>query len=59
MRRYIMAKQRIEKTLVVFTEEEVRRILELARRDDDEEIRQFILKEFVKKVEYILRRRCS
>lgn len=54
-----MAKDRIEKTLVVFTEEEVRRILELARRDDDEEIRQFILKEFVKKVEYILRRRCS
>ncbi len=54
-----MAKQRIEKTLVVFTEEEVRRILELARRDDDEEIRQFILKVFIKKVEHILRRRCG
>jgi hypothetical protein len=54
-----MAKQRIEKTLVVFTEEEVRRILELVRRDDEQEIRQFMLKEFVKKVEYILRRRCG
>lgn len=54
-----MAKQRIEKTLVVFTEEEVRRILEMARRNDEREIRRFILKEFVKKVELILRRRCG
>jgi hypothetical protein len=54
-----MAKDRIEKTLVVFTEEEVRQILELARRDDDEEIRQFMLKVFIKKVEQILRRRCG
>jgi hypothetical protein len=54
-----MAKERIEKTLVVFTEEEARQILELARRDDDEEIRQFMLKVFIKKVEAILRRRCG
>lgn len=54
-----MAKERIEKTLVVFTEEEVRQILELARRDDEEKIRQFMLKVFIKKVETILRRRCG
>ncbi len=54
-----MAKQRIEKTLVVFTEEEVRRILEMAWRNNEREIHHFILKEFVKKVKYILRRRCS
>jgi len=54
-----MAKERIERTLVVFTEEEVRQILELAQRDDDEEIRQFMVKVFIKKVEAILRRRCG
>jgi len=54
-----MAKERIEKTLVVFTEEEVRQILELARHDDDEEIRLFMLKIFIKKIEQILRRRCG
>jgi hypothetical protein len=54
-----MAKDRIEKTLVVLTEEEVRQILELARRDDNEEICHFMLKVFIKKVEQILRRRCG
>ena len=54
-----MAKERIEKTLVVFDEEEVRQLLELAQRNDDEEIQQFMLKIFIKKVEAILRRRCS
>ena len=54
-----MSKERIEKTLVVFTEEEVRQILELAQRKNEQEICQFMLKVFVKKVEYILRRRCG
>lgn len=54
-----MAKERIEKTLVVFTEEEVRQILELARRSDKEKIRHFMLKVFVKKIEAIIRRRCG
>jgi len=53
-----MAKERIEKTLVVFDEEEVRQLLELAKQDDDDEIQLFMLKVFVKKVEGILRRRC-
>lgn len=54
-----MAKERIEKTLVVFEEEEVRKLLELALRNDDKEIRQYMLKVFIKKVEAILRRRCG
>lgn len=54
-----MAKDRIEKTLVVFDEQEVREILELALRDEDDEIEQYMLKVFVKKVEAVLRRRCG
>jgi hypothetical protein len=54
-----MAKQRIEKTLVIFNEDDVRQLLELTQRDDDEEIQRYMLKVFIKKVEAILRRRCG
>ncbi len=54
-----MAKERIEKTLVVFDEEEVRQILELAHRNVDEEVEYFLLMVFIKRVEAILRRRRS
>jgi hypothetical protein len=54
-----MAKDRIEKTLVVLTEEEVRQILELARRNDPKEIKRYMKEVFIKKVELILRRRCG
>jgi hypothetical protein len=54
-----MAKERIEKTLVVFDEEQVRQLFGLAQQDDDEEIQRFMLKVFIKKVEAILRRRCG
>jgi hypothetical protein len=54
-----LAKERIEKTLVVFEEEEVRQLLDLAQRKDEEEIKQFMLKVFIKKVEAILHRRCG
>lgn len=54
-----MAKQRIEKTLIVLNEEETRQLLEIARRDDPEEIQRFMLKVFIKKVEQTLRRRCG
>lgn len=54
-----MAKERIEKTLVVFTEEEVRQLLQLAQQDNREEISNYMMKVFIKKVEAILRRRCS
>ena len=54
-----MAKERIEKTLVVFDEGEVRQLLELAQQNNNEEIQLFMLKVFIKKVEAILRRRCG
>ncbi len=54
-----MAKQRIEKTLVVFNETEVRDLYRLARRKDRQEIQQYMLKVFIKKVEAILRRKCG
>jgi hypothetical protein len=54
-----MAKERIEKTLVIFEEEEVRQLLQLAQRNDEEEILHFMLKVFIKKVEAALRRRCG
>ena len=54
-----MAKDRIEKTLVVFDEEQVRQLFGLAQQDDDEEIQRFMLKVFIRKVEAILRHRCG
>ena len=54
-----MAKQRIEKTLVVLEEEEVRQLLQIARRNDPQEIQRYMIKIFIKKVEAILRRRCK
>jgi hypothetical protein len=54
-----MAKERIEKTLIVLNEEEVRQLLRVAQRNNPEEIQRFMLKVFIKKVEAILRRRCG
>jgi hypothetical protein len=54
-----MAKQRIEKTLIVLDEEEVRRILELARRDDAQEIYEFVKAVISERVEAALRKRCG
>ena len=54
-----MAKERIEKTLVVMEEMEVRELLEVAQRNDPQEIQHFMLKVFIKKVEQTLRRRCG
>lgn len=54
-----MAKDRIEKTLIVLNEEEVRQLLQIAHRNDPEEIQDFMLKVFIKKVEQTLRRRCG
>ncbi len=53
-----MAKQRIEKMLIILEEEEVRQILAIAQRDDPEEINNYLIKEFIKKIEVLLRRRC-
>ena len=54
-----MSKDRIEKTLVVLDEAEVRHLLEIAKRKDAQEIQRYMMKVFIKKVEAILRRRCS
>ena len=54
-----MAKERIEKTLVILEEAEVHQLLEVAQRNDAEEIQRFILQVIVKKVEAALRRRCG
>jgi len=54
-----MARERIEKTLVILEEEEVRQILAMAERDDPEEIYRFVTQVIAKKVEAALRRRCK
>lgn len=54
-----MAKQRIEKTLIILDEEDVRRVLELARRDEAEEIYAFVRGVISERVEAALRKRCG
>jgi hypothetical protein len=54
-----MAKQRIEKTLIILDEEEVRRVLRLARQDDAQEIYEFVRDVIAKRVEAALRKRCG
>lgn len=54
-----MAKQRIEKTLIILDEEEIRRVMELARRDDAQEIYRFVKEVIAAKVEAALRMRCG
>ncbi len=54
-----MSRQRIGKTLIIMDEDEVRRALRLARRDDPEEIFRFVKEVIAKKVEAALRMRCG
>jgi len=54
-----MAKDRIEKTLIVLNEDEVRQLLQVAQRNDPEEIKRYMKEVFIKKVEATLRRRCG
>lgn len=54
-----MAKQRIEKTLIILGEEEVRQVMRLARRDDAQEIYRFVKEVIAKKIEAALRMRCG
>lgn len=54
-----MATQRIEKTLIILDEEEVRRVLRLAERDDGQEIHEFLRAVVAKRVEAALRQRCG
>jgi len=54
-----MAKQHIEKTLIIMDEDEVRQVLRLARRNDPQEIFRFVKEVIAKKVEAALRMRCG
>jgi hypothetical protein len=54
-----MAKERIEKTLIILDEDEVRQVMRLARQDDLEAIYRFVRDVIAKKVEAALRMRCG
>ena len=54
-----MSKLRIEKTLIILDENEVRRALLLAQKDDPQEIFRFVKEVVARKVEAALRRRCG
>jgi hypothetical protein len=54
-----MAKLRIEKTLIILDEKEVRRVLRLARQDDPQEIHAFVKEVIAERVEAALRKRCG
>ena len=54
-----MTKQRIERTLIVLDEEEVRRVVYLAQQSDPQEIYRFVKEVIADKVEAALRKRCK
>ena len=54
-----MAKERIEKTLIILDEAEVQRVLWLARANDPAHILRFVGQVIAKKVEATLRRQCK
>lgn len=54
-----MAKDHIEKTLIVMNEDELQQLLQVARRNETEEIKRYMKEVFIKKVEATLRRRCG
>ncbi len=54
-----MAKQRIEKTLVILNEEELRQVARLAKQNDPDAIYKFIREVIAKRVEEAIRRRCG
>jgi hypothetical protein len=54
-----MAKQRIEKTLVILSEDELRRVMHLASQGDTDAIYKFVKDVIAKRVEEAIRRRCG
>jgi len=54
-----MAKQRIEKTLVILNEDELRQVMLLARQADTDAIYRFVRDVIAKRVEEAIRRRCG
>lgn len=53
-----MAKERIEKTLIILNEDEARLAMRLARQNDPQAIYQFMRAVIAKKIEAALRTRC-
>ncbi len=54
-----MAKEQIEKTLILLDEDEAKRVLKLAEEGDEQAILEFITQVIAKKVEAALRSRCQ
>lgn len=54
-----MAKQRIEKTLVILNEAELRQVMQLAQQEDPDAIYKFVREVIAKRVEEAIRRRCG
>jgi len=54
-----MAKERIEKMLIILDEDEVRQVMRLDRQGDLEAIYRFVRDVIAKKVEAALRMRCG
>ena len=54
-----MAKQRIEKTLVILNEDELHQMMHLARLGDKDAIYKFVKDVIAKRVEEAIRRRCG
>ena len=53
-----MTKERIDKTLIVLDENELRQAIQLARQGNVEAIYRFVREVIAKKVEDVLRKRC-
>jgi flagellar biosynthesis/type III secretory pathway protein FliH len=54
-----VARERIEKTLIILDEAEVRQVLLLARENNPAHILHFVSQVIAKKVEAALRKRCK
>jgi hypothetical protein len=54
-----MARLRIDKTLIILNEEELRQVMRLARQGDTDAIYKFVKDVIAKRVEEAIRRRCG
>jgi hypothetical protein len=54
-----MARLRIDKTLIILNEEELRQVMRLARQGDTDAIYKFVKDVIAKRLEEALRRRCG
>lgn len=54
-----MGKERIEKTLIILDEDEVRQVMRLAQQNDPQAIYEFVKEVIAKRVEAALRMRCG